>query len=229
MKLPSPSDIAYLRQTIAMASMVSAHEEPVEWAHRLALFNRAWSILVSSLHLVESRVPKDAFTLLRTALEAAAVGLQVSGDSQAYSRYVTGKLDAPKSIGPAAKVIQHFGRVNGILSQVAVHPNAAAFGPLVSCDGMHSVQLFCDELDPGDDKVALTLVSLVSLLVFRAAELALFEPGHKRDGFLQTFGGTHIVNQLAQGLVNKKYDQLRELLRIAAESSDATDRATPER
>jgi hypothetical protein len=205
------ADIAYLRQTLAMASLVSTHDQPHEWIHRVALFNRAWSILLSSLQLVRCRVPMDAFTLLRTALEAVAVGVQLSQDSQAYAKYVTNALNSPKSIGPTAKEIPYFGKVYGLLSKIAVHPNAGTYGPLFSGDGTPSVQLFHDELDRGNDQAALCLVSLVSLLAFRAAELALFEPAARKNGWLQTFGGTHVVNPLAQGLINKKYAQFEAL------------------
>ncbi len=70
-------DIGILHGMLIIAG-IKAHPSDVEaWVHSLALLKSARDTLVSSFHLVRQRASRDAFALLRVALETAAVAVHV--------------------------------------------------------------------------------------------------------------------------------------------------------
>lgn len=202
-------DIEFVKTTLTIAVLKSEPTEFDPWLHAIALLNRARETLVSSVHLARHRAPVDAFALLRVAVETAAVAVHVTRDPVAFESYVglSGKkYAATQAIAPVKSLIPRLPEVWGALSQAAIHTNVRAFGPSPDADGSPVVHLFSREADPLQDRQSLRMVSLAAALVFRAAELVLFDnESTHTPGWLKLPGSAMHAALAAEKLVERRY------------------------
>jgi hypothetical protein len=91
------------------------------------------------------------------------------------------------------------------------------------------VQLFSCEVDPLRDRQSLRGVSLVAALVFRAAELVLFDESTKPPGWLRLRGSSMHATPTAERLVERRYQEFTLGEKEAAQHGDASDTASPRR
>ena len=217
-------DIGFVKATLAIAILKSVPPEFDPWFHAIALLNRAYETLVSSVHLARHRVPLDAFALLRVAVETSAVAVHVTRDHAAFQSYagLSGKKYAAKqAIARVRSLIPRLPEVWGSLSQAAIHPNVRAFGPTPDADGSPVVHLFSREADLLRDRQCLRVVSLAAALVFRAAELVLFDESTHTLGWLKLPGSSMHATPIAEKLVERRYQELALRENEAAQRGDA--------
>lgn len=219
----SLGDIEIVRYTLIQAALKSEPKTLDPWFHGVALLNRAQETLVSSIYLARHRMCGDAFSLLRVAVETAAVAVHVTTDRVAFERYVgtSGKTyDAPKAIGVVRSLMPRLPEVWGTLSQAAIHPNVRTFGP--SAEGGHRViHIPRRDVDTTQDRLSLRGVSLVAALVLQAAELVLFEEISTQPGWLQLRGSSMRATATAGRLVEKRYRQFTSREPVAAQQAAA--------
>jgi hypothetical protein len=185
-----------------------------------ALLNEGLSLLVSGLNLARQRARIDAMAVLRVAVEAACVAIHIVCDSDAYEQYAgrTGKkYDSGKAISFAKPHVHRVGEFWGALSHAAIHPNRIIFGPRVADDGSHSISIGMPSANPEQDAFSLTMVSIASLMVFRAAEIALFEPDPLHPGMLQFVGTNLSTWPSGDRVLQERFTQMDQL--IAADDS----------
>ncbi len=220
----SLGDIEFIRVALTL-SVLKSDPRPLDpWYNALSLINRAFETLVSSVYLARHRVPTDAFALLRVAVESAAVAVHVSTDRVAFEQYVEPsgkKYKASKAIPAVRSLIPLLPEVWGALSQTAIHPNVHTFGPSYEeGGGNRKIRISFPKADPLQDRLSLHGVSLAAALVFRAAELVLFEKSSTEPGWLQLPGGSMLATATAERLVERRYQEFKE----AAEQGHPTDR-----
>lgn len=179
-----------------------------------ALLNAALESLVSNLHLSRQRAGIDALALLRVAVESACVAVHIVNDSGAYLQYLDGvkKYQTGRAISFAKTQIARVGEFWGGLSEVAVHPNATTFGPRHSEKG-NVITVGRLEPNPEQEQLQLLMVSLAALIVFRAAELVLFEREDDEFFPLRLCGTDWCVSEIADGVLETRYLQLSEMTR----------------
>ena len=220
-------DIEFVRATLKFAVLKSEPADLDPWFHSIALFNRAQDTLLSSVHLARQRVPVDAFALLRVAVETAAVAVCITRDRGAFERYLglSGKkYEATQAIAPVRLLIPRLPEVWGALSQAAIHTNVRAFGPSRDADGTPAVHMFGREADPVRDRQSLRGVSLAAALVFRAAELVLFDESAHIPGWLKLQGSAMHATPTAETLVERRYQEFTSGEHQAAQPADAANR-----
>jgi hypothetical protein len=220
------SDIAFVTTTLTLATLKSEPPDFDPWFHAVALLNRARETLVSSVHLARHRAPVDAFALLRVAVETAAVAVHITRDPVSFESYVgrsRKKYAATQAITPVRSLIPRLPEVWGSLSQAAIHANVSAFGPSRDADGHRVVDLFSRKADPLQDRQSLRGVSLAAALVFRAAELALFDESSNKPGWLKLHGSAMHATATAEKLVERRYQDFASGEQEAAQQADATD------
>ena len=219
-------DLEFVRATLAFATLRSEPKDFDRWFHAVALLNRARETLVSSVYLTRHCVPGDAFALLRVAVETAAVAVHITRDPVAFESYVglSGKkYGASKAITAVRSAIPQLPEVWGSLSQAAIHTNVHAFGPSREASGDRVNHLFRPKTDAWQDRQTLRGVSLAAALVFRAAELVLFDKAPNEPGWLELPGGSMRATATAESLVERRYREFTSAEQEAAQQTDATD------
>lgn len=220
----SLGDIERIRVTLTFAVCESDPTSFDPWYEAVALLNRAQEMLVSSVCLARHRVLGDAFVLLRVAVESAAVAVHVSRDRAAFERYMEPsgrKYRASHSIGAVRSLIPRLPEVWGALSQAAIHPNSRTFGPSCEEGGDNRViHLSGRSADPFRDRLSLRGVSLAAALVFRAAELVLFDESTTDLEWLQLPGSSMRAMAAAERLVERRYQEFTSWEQEAAQQAD---------
>ena len=220
-------DIELLRATLTFATLKSEPPDFDPWFHAVALLNRARETLLSSVYLARHRVPGDAFALLRVAVETAAVAVHITQDPVAFNSYVglSGKkYAASNAIAAVRSLIPQLPEVWGSLSDAAIHTNVHAFGPTRDAGGDRVIHLFRQKTDPWQDRQSLRCVSLAAALVFRAAELALFDAHANEPGWLELPGGSMRATATAERLVERRYQEFTSGAQEPAQQCDAAAR-----
>jgi len=220
-------DIELVKATLTLAVLKSEPMDFDPWFHAIALFNRAWETLVSSIHLARHRVPVDAFALLRVAVETAAVAVHITRDPVAFESYLgrSGKkYKATQAITPVQSLIPRLPEVWGALSEAAIHMNVRTFGPGRDADGSPVINLFSRAADPRQDKQSLCGVSLAAALVLRAVELVLFEESSQMPGWLKLSGSSMHAIPTAERLVERRYQEFTSAEHEAAQQDDVGGR-----
>jgi hypothetical protein len=144
-------DIELVKTPLRFVILKSDLPDSHPWFHAIALFNRAWETLVSSVHLARHRVPIDAFALLRVAVETAAVAVHITTNPVAFESYVgltPKKYKSPKAITAVRSLIPRLPEVWGAFSQAAIHTNVRSFGPSRDVDGNEVIHMFSRKADP---------------------------------------------------------------------------------
>ncbi len=215
-------DIEFVKTTLTIAALKSEPAKPDPWLHAIALLNRSRETLVSSFYLARHRVPLDAFAILRVAVETAAVAVHITRDPAAFESYagLSGKkYTATQAITPVRSLIPELPEVWGALSQAAIHTNVRAFGPSPDADGSPVVHLFSRAADPLRDRQSLRGISLAAALVFRAAELVLFDESTYTPGWLRLPGSSMHATPTAKKLVERRYQDFTSGEHEAAQPS----------
>jgi len=223
------SDIAFVKTTLTFATLMSEPTDFDQWFHAVALLNRARETLESSVHLVRHRVPVDAFALLRVAVETAAVAVHITRDPVSFESYLglsREKYAATQAITRVRSLIPRLPEVWGSLSQTAIHVNVRAFGPSRDAGGHRVVDLFSRKADPLQDRQSLRGVSLAAALVFRAAELVLFDESSNKPGWLKLPGSAMHATATAEKLVERRYQEFISGEQEATLQADAADGAS---
>lgn len=218
------SDIEFVRTTLTFATLNSEPPDFDPWFHAVALLNRARETLVSSVYLARQSVPLDAFSLLRVAVETAAVAVHITRDPVAFESYAgfsRKKYEATQAISPVRSLIPRLPDVCGSLSQAAIHTNVRAFGPNRDADGNRVVHLFSRKADPLQDRQSLRGVSLAAALVFRAAELVLFDESSNKPGWLKLSGSSMHATATAETLLERRYQEFTSGAQESAQQTDA--------
>jgi hypothetical protein len=188
---------------------------------KLSLLNEGLSLLVSGLGLVRQRARLEAMALLRVAVEAACVAVHIAFDSDAYARYsgqIAKRYDSGAAITFAKPHIHRVGEFWGGLSRAIVHPNRIGFGPRIANDGALSINIGESSADSTQDLLSLAMVSIASLMVFRAAELALFEPDLSQPDMLRLVGNNLRTWPTADRLLKDRFDRLDELTAFSSQA-----------
>jgi hypothetical protein len=180
-----------------------------------ALTKSALDVLVSALHMARHRAAIETFALLRVALECGSTALHISQDAEEYRHYKRKHYDSTKAIKFAKRHIPILGEMWGAFSQLAVHTNVIGFGPKLDANDkgeiFRSVNLEYGnrEVEPVQDKVCLTSVSLVSAIIFKTAELILFEKHPLHEGALRLTGTETIYISNTDARIARFEEELR--------------------
>jgi hypothetical protein len=208
------ADIERSFSTLVMTVIKDEELFPGPRYDSFALLNEAVTFLVSSLHLTRQGTRVGALALLRVAVEAACVAIHLALEADAYARYIgtSGKAyDSARAISFAKQHIHRVGEFWGTLSQAAIHPNRLAFGPRVEGTGTLGIRVGRQRSDANTEKLTLTLLSIASVVVLRASEVALFKPYPEDRMWLVLVGSKMKMLALADDLLQKRFRALDAL------------------
>ncbi|MDG6999623.1 MAG: hypothetical protein JRN15_10960, partial [Nitrososphaerota archaeon] len=145
--------------------------------------------------------------------------LHISQDSEAYQRYEEGKYQPQReAIKFAKRYIPIMGELWGSLSEAAVHTNMRTYGPQINIDSegnsIKSIvfQFNGREVKPIQDKLVLTLLSLVSLVILKISELIFFANSPSYKDALQLKGTNTIYFCNTDASINRYYDEFRSYI-----------------
>jgi hypothetical protein len=130
------------------------------------VLSTASQTVVAALDLVRDAFPLQASILLRTAIEAIAMGVAINTDTRCHEQFRVGRLQSTKCIGPADRALPIIGRLYGTFSEQFAH-----LGPLhYRLDGMKELQERTEETTGVID-----MIKSIVILLDMASELVLFE------------------------------------------------------
>jgi hypothetical protein len=162
--------------------------------HAFALTKSALDFLISALHLARQRAVTEMMCLLRMSLESASTAIHIFNNSEAFEHYSSNRYHSTRAISFAKQFIPMVGEYWGILSENAVHTNALGHGARLrtGSDGKAAFTVLLEygarDHQPVQDKVSLTMISLIANIVLKMTELILFEVNSAFEGTLQLRG-----------------------------------------
>jgi hypothetical protein len=147
----------------------------------VALVNRAFDILVSSLHMIRQRAPLESLILLRACIETTAASLHIYFDEETRAKYFekrAAKYGSTRSIAFANQYCPRIAELWGALSEAAVHVNEQMHGPDLKLEQgkvVRVVHVGSRRENVYGEVKWLLLIKLVANHVLRALELVLLE------------------------------------------------------
>jgi hypothetical protein len=163
-------------------------------AEAFAVSKNALDVLVSALQMARQRAVAETGCLLRLALEISGTALHVSRDDEAYLEYTKGKYKSTRAISFAKDHLPVINKIWGLLSSAAVHVTQFVYGPVFEPDenGCQvptvSLEFAIREQRPSQDRLSLSLISLVAAVVLGMTELVFFEEDKKLRRWLKLSG-----------------------------------------
>jgi len=157
---------------------------------------------------------------MRLSLESAAAAADICMNYDAFVNYENSKYNSTDSTKFAKKIVPIYGKLWGMISNVAVHVNllhGPTREPSGEDNGMDAaIKVFVAEkkAPSGQDERLLTLISLVSNINLRLFEEVLFKKGMIDGSWLRVPGTAYAYVDPTDKLIAKYYDRFVELPEI---------------